>query len=223
MVDVQAQIDAVDRAIAIDEIDGREMRVQTLSQTYHASIADVWNALTTTDRIPRWFLPISGDLRVGGRYQLEGNAGGVVEECRPPDAETAEFRVTWEFGGGPATWLTIRLTSLAAASTRLDLIFTGNADELPEEMWQQFGPSATGMGWDSGLLGLALYVENVTDGISPEEAAAWVMTDEGKSFMRLSADAWANAHVAFGGEPDAAKTAADTTYAMYTGQTEMPS
>ena len=140
----------------------------------------------------------------------------------PPDGGTAQFRVTWEFGGGPATWLTIQLTSLAADSTRLDLIFTGNADELPEEMWQQFGPSATGMGWDSGLLGLALYVENVTDGISPEDAAAWVMTDEGKSFMRLSADAWADAHVAFGGEPDAAKAAADTTYAMYTGQTEMP-
>ena len=25
---------------------------------------------------PPWFLPVSGDLRVGGHFQLEGNAGG---------------------------------------------------------------------------------------------------------------------------------------------------
>lgn len=222
MVDVQAQIDAVDRAIGIEQIDGRELRVQTLGQTYRASIDDVWDAVTQAERIPRWFLPISGDLKVGGRYQLEGNAGGVVEECTPPDGETAQFRVTWEFGGNPPTWLTIRLSADAPESTRLDLIFTGNADELPEEMWQQFGPAATGMGWDSGLLGLALYIEGAQDGISPEDAAAWVMTDEGKSFMRLAADAWAQAHITLGGDPDAAKAAADATYALYTGQTEMP-
>jgi uncharacterized protein YndB with AHSA1/START domain len=222
MVDVQAQVQAVDRAVALDEIDGRSIRVQTLGQTYRASIGDVWNAVTTIDRIPRWFLPITGELKVGGRYQLEGNAGGVVEECSPPADGAAQFRVTWEFGGAPPTWLTIKLSSLGAESTRLDLIFTGNADELPEEMWQQFGPAATGMGWDSGLLGLALYVENATDGISPEEAAAWVMTDEGKEFMRLAADAWADAHIADGADPDAAKAAAHTTYLMYTGQAEMP-
>jgi uncharacterized protein YndB with AHSA1/START domain len=222
MVDVQAQIDSVDRAMGIEEIEGRELRVQTLGQTYRASITDVWDAVTTPDRIRRWFLPISGELKLGGRYQLEGNAGGVIEDCTPPDGTTAQFRVTWEFGGGPTTWLTIRLTSDAPESTRLDLIFTGNADELPEEMWQQFGPAATGMGWDSGLLGLALYVAGAKDGVSPEEAAAWVMTEEGKTFMRLSADAWAQVHIDFGGEPDAARTAADTTYAMYTGQSPMP-
>lgn len=222
MVDVQAQIDAVDRAIGIEEADGRTLRVQTLGQTYRASIGDVWDAITTPDRIRRWFLPISGELKLGGRYQLEGNAGGVVEECSPPEGDAAQFRVTWEFGGGPPTWLTIRLSSLGDESTRLDLIFTGNADDLPEEMWQQFGPSATGMGWDSGLLGLALYVAGAKDGVSPEEAAEWVMTDEGKRFMRLSADRWAAAHIADGYDPDAARAAADATYAMYTGQAPMP-
>ena len=44
----------------------------------------MWDAVTSAERIPRWFLPISGDLRLGGRYQLEGNAGGEVLECAPP-------------------------------------------------------------------------------------------------------------------------------------------
>ena len=32
---------------------------------------------------PRWFLPISGELRLGGRYQLTGNAGGTDHPLRP--------------------------------------------------------------------------------------------------------------------------------------------
>jgi uncharacterized protein YndB with AHSA1/START domain len=219
MVDVQAQIEAVDRGLTTDESDGRTMRTQTLAQTYRARIGDVWDAVTSATRIPRWFLPISGDLRVGGSYQLEGNAGGTVEECVPPNDGSAHYRVTWVFGGGAPTWLTIRLTELDAASTRLDLIFTGDVAELPAEMWEQFGPAATGMGWDSGLLGLALHLGDGNPEVTPETAAEWTAGEEGKSFMRLSADAWAEVHIATGGDPAAAKAAADTTYAMYTGQT----
>jgi hypothetical protein len=78
------------------------------------------------------------------------------------------------------------------------------------------------MGWDSGFLGLASYLGGGEDGISPEDAAAWVATDEGKSFMRASADAWAGAHEADGAEPALAKAAADTTYGMYIGETAPP-
>jgi hypothetical protein len=39
---------------------------------YPASQSDLWDAVTNADRIPRWFLPVSGDLRLGGHYQLEG-------------------------------------------------------------------------------------------------------------------------------------------------------
>jgi uncharacterized protein YndB with AHSA1/START domain len=54
------------------------------TRTYPTDHDDLWEALTSAGRIPRWFLPITGDLRVGGRYQLEGNAGGVVEEGDQP-------------------------------------------------------------------------------------------------------------------------------------------
>ena len=78
MVDVTAQIDAVERGVETTQRDGEEVRVQRLAQVYPATIDDVWDAVTSADRIPRWFLPISGDLRLGGRYQLEQNAGGEV-------------------------------------------------------------------------------------------------------------------------------------------------
>jgi hypothetical protein len=60
--------------------------VLTVSQTYEGTLDDLWDACTNPKRIPRWFLPVSGDLRVGGRYQLEGNASGTIERCDPPNS-----------------------------------------------------------------------------------------------------------------------------------------
>ena len=61
--------------------DGATTKIAIARRTYPTDQADLWDALTDAERIPRWFLPISGDLTVGGRYQLEGQAGGVVERC----------------------------------------------------------------------------------------------------------------------------------------------
>ena len=91
MVDTTTQIGAVDRALEMLEVDGAPARAQSLTQSYPSPIDDVWDAVTTAERIARWFLPVSGDLRLGGRYQLQGNAGGEVLECRPPADGTAGY------------------------------------------------------------------------------------------------------------------------------------
>ena len=63
-----------------------------------APIEDVWDACTTAERIGRWLMPVSGDLRrLGGKYQLEGNAGGEIVSCEPPRL----LRVTWALGRPP--------------------------------------------------------------------------------------------------------------------------
>lgn len=218
MVDVDAQLNAVERGIQTKDVDNVRSYVQTLAQTYPSPIDDVWDAVTSAERIPRWFLPVSGDLRLGGKYQFEGNAGGEIVRCEPPQDGRAGYTVTWGNGMGEPTIVQVRLTALDAASTRFELENVAAADSIPEGFWEQFGPSATGMGWDSGLLGLASYFSGGEDGISPEEGQAWLATDEGKSFLRGSADAWARAHIADGADPEVANAAATTTYGMYTGE-----
>lgn len=222
MVDVNAQIAAVQRAVRSDERDGAQTRVQTLTQTYPSPIDDVWDAVTSAERIPRWFLPVSGDLRLGGRYQLEGNAGGEVLACDPPSGDEARYRVTWEFGGG-MSWLEVALRSTGEESTRVELIHTARVADLPPGFWDIYGPGATGVGWDGGLLGLALHLAGSTD-LPPEAAEAWAFTDEGRAFYRASADGWAAAQIADGAEPAVAHAAADATFGFYTGETlvEMP-
>lgn len=215
MVDVHAQIAAVQRDVRTGTVGENATRVQRLVQEYRAPIADVWEAVTTPERIRRWFLPVSGNLRMGGTYQLEGNAGGEILECEPPQGASAHYRVTWAYGGGADTWLTVRLSAVGQAGTRLELEHVARVVDVPAEMWDQYGPAATGIGWDQGLLGLALHL---ADGaaLNPEDAAAWMAGEEGRQFARGSAEAWAAAHVADGADVDAAAGAAAATVALYT-------
>ena len=121
--------------------DGKPTRVVRASRKYPSDQADLWDALTNGDRIPRWFLPISGDLRPGGRYQLDGNAGGTIERCDAPEA----LDVTWEFERN-VSWVFVRL-SYEADRSFLTLEHEMLKDEEGEAHWAQYGPGA---GTDSG-------------------------------------------------------------------------
>jgi uncharacterized protein YndB with AHSA1/START domain len=207
MSDAAAQIAAVERTLATRELPGGEAKVATLSRTYDAHAIEVWDALTHARRISRWFLPVSGELVLDGHYQLEGNAGGVVEECEPP----LRFAVTWEMGD-QVSWVMIRLDD-TDDGTRLTLEHTEHTDP---GHWAQYGPGATGIGWDQALLSLA---HHLGEG-RPIVASAWPQSPEGLDFTRRSGEAWYAAAVGAGEDESAARAAADRTIAAYTAAPE---
>ncbi|WP_446215579.1 SRPBCC family protein [Micromonospora sp. IBHARD004] len=209
MIDVTGQISSVERTVGSRTLPAGQARVSIISQTYDAPLEDVWDACTSAERIPRWFLPISGELRLGGRYQLEGNAGGTVERCDPPHG----FAATWEYGG-EVSWIEVRLSPAGEGRTRFELEHVAHVDD---ERWAEFGPGATGVGWDMGLLGLASHLAADGSGVGPAEAAAWMGSDEGRRFMTLSSERWCEASVAAGTPADEARAAAQRTTAAYTG------
>lgn len=200
------QVGAVTRTVRSCEHEGKPARALVATQEYPSEMVDVWDAVTNPERIPRWFLPISGDLKVGGRYQFEGNAGGVVRECDPPRS----FSVTWEFGG-QVSWLEVRLTEPTEGRTSLQLEHIVHVDE----QWEQFGPGAVGVGWDSGLLGLSNHLASGA-AVDPREAMAWMASEEGREFMTSSSDAWCEANIAAGANEADARAAAARTTAAYT-------
>ena len=102
MIDVQHQLNAVRRSVGRKTFEAREARVVSVSQTYDTDAADLWDACTSIERIPRWFLPVTGDLQLGGRFQLEGNASGEVLSCDPPRT----FTTTWE-AMGATSWVEV--------------------------------------------------------------------------------------------------------------------
>ncbi|MBW0117292.1 SRPBCC family protein [Pseudonocardia abyssalis] len=194
----------VSRSIGTRTVDGAQVRSATIARTYPTDIDDLWEACTTAERIARWFLPVTGDLRVGGRYQLEGNAAGTVEECEAPH----RFLVTWEFAGGVSR-VTVTLTALDADHTRLELEHVG---DVPEDFWDRYGPGATGIGWDLGLLGLARHLDDPSARI---DEAAFGASEEGRRFITESGDAWCAAAVAGGLDERAQREAADRSIAFY--------
>jgi hypothetical protein len=209
MTDVTHQTETVARHVGTRVLpDGAEAQVVGVSQVYAGDVEDVWDAVTSAERIPRWFLPVSGDLRVGGRYRLEGNAEGEVLTC---DAPTA-FSLTWEFGGD-VSWVEVELTPVDGGRTRLELRHIAR----PSPHWETFGPGAVGIGWDSGLHGLALHLASGGEAVDHAAAAAWLASDEGVAFLTASSEGWFAADVARGTDPAVARAAADRTLAAYTG------
>ena len=133
VIDVDEHISAVRRQVGSRVLEAGEARVVTISRPYAAALDDVWDACTNSERIPRWLLPVSGELRLGGRYQLEGNAGGVVERCDPPRS----FAATWEYGGD-VSWIELRLDP-DGDGTRFTLEHIAHVDDA---RWAEFGPGA---------------------------------------------------------------------------------
>ena len=208
MIDVAQQIDAVHRSVS-GEGTG-ETRTVTISQTYAADVEDVWDACTTPGRIARFFLPISGELREGGRFQLEGHAGGTITSCDAP----RRFEATWE-SMGTTSWIAVSLEADGDGRTKLTLDHTVPVDDH----WSQFGPGAVGVGWDMLLLGLSLHL-GAPDGVVDKDAvAAWMASADGLAFTVRSSEAWGSAHAAAGTEPaEEVAAQAARTLAAYTGE-----
>ncbi len=190
---------------------GKPAIVAVATRTYDTTVADLWNALTTRERIQRWFLPIEGELTLGGRYQLKGNAGGTITRCDPPEA----LDVTWEFGGG-MSWVNVRLAP-DGDRARLTLEHIAPRDGIGEEHLKKFGPGAVGVGWDLTLEGLSLHLASGGAPVDPAAFEAWSRSIEGKSFIRASGEAWGAAHAASGEDPEEARARAERTIAFYTG------
>ena len=196
----------VTRELRIGEREGAPTRIAVARREYATDPADLWNALTDAERIPRWFLPITGDLEVGGRYALEGNASGTVESCDAPHA----FAITWEMMGAPS-WVTVTLTP-SARGTELELVHEAH---VPEEFWGVYGPGAVGIGWDGALMGLGLHLASGAN-VTGELAEAFPFTDEGRAFFRAAADGWTDAAIASGEDAALMRAAGDGAYAFYT-------
>lgn len=212
-VDVDHEIRRTDRSLGARDHDAGELRAVTITKVYDGTVEELWDAVTSAERIPRWFLPISGDLRLGGRYQLEGNAGGEITACDPPHA----FDATWVYQaeGMPdpgVSWIEVRLAAEGEGQVRLTLVHVAEVDDT---MWDQFGPGAVGIGWDQGLLGLSRHLATGA-AVDAAAAMAWMAGDEGKRFTTLSGEGWYAAEVAAGVDEPTARRHADATIAAYT-------
>jgi uncharacterized protein YndB with AHSA1/START domain len=206
-MDLERFVGGTTRTVTAGDRDGRESRCVQVTRDFATTVEDLWQAVTDPERLPRWFLPVSGDLRPGGRFQLEGHAGGEVLVCEPPE----HLALTWE-SGEQVSWVDVRLSPTADGGVRLELSHTVPVDDH----WQQFGPGAVGMGWELGIMGLVLHLSTGAT-VDKDEVLAWQLTPEAVDLMRRLGDAWCGAQLDGGPDAAAAEGMRDRCVAAYTG------
>ncbi|MDQ7906410.1 SRPBCC family protein [Phytohabitans sp. ZYX-F-186] len=207
MTDVLDELTAARREVGTGPLPAGEGSTVVLRRRYDAEVEDVWDAVTTPERLSRWFLPVSGDLRVGGTYQLVGNAAGEILQCQPPRL----LRVSWLYGEDAprgTSEVEVRLAPSPLGGTEFELTHTAIVDE---EFQTKYGPGATGVGWDLSLMGLALHLA----GGGIEDPAEFEASEEAREFSRRSAEAWGRAHLAAGADPEQVAAAVEATTKFY--------
>lgn len=211
MKDLLDELAAVHRQMGKGTVPYGEAYTVELRRRYDEQIDDVWDAITRPERLRRWFLPVTGDLRLGGQFQLEGNANGEILQCEPPRL----LKASWLFGGAPdgTSEVEIRLTPGPDGDTELELIHVAAFDPV---FFPTYGPGAGGVGWDLGLLALALHlVGRESNHLRLGNPAESAPSPEEREFSRRSAAAWGEAHLAAGGDPQQAAAAVEATTKFY--------
>jgi len=209
MKDVLDELAAVHRVMGKGSVAAGEAYTVELRRRYDAEIEDVWDAITSPERLARWLKPVTGDLRLGGKFELEGGEHGDILRCESPRL----LKVSWLFGPEADDWpgtseVEVHLAPGPTGDTEFELI---HAAVVGEPSFPTYGPGAGGVGWDLGLLTLARLladdeIENLTE---------FQESPEGREFCRRSAAAWGHAHLAAGGDPEQVAAAVEATTKFY--------
>ena len=172
----------VRRSVSTVTRDGGELRLLTVERTLDARAAEVWSALTTAERIARWWRPVSGDLEVGGRYRLDGQASGEVLDCVP----TERLALTWE-DDGRVSWVDLSLRP-TDAGTLLQLDHAVPADD---PAYAELGPGGSGTGWEVALAALAEHLADpgADPGADRVEPSTEFLAGSGAAWREAAAEA----------------------------------
>lgn len=127
-----------------------------MEDLYDTSVKDVWSAVTEPDRLSRWIVEVTGDLRPGRQFHARFTSGsegpGRVDECVPH----SRVLVTMNPGGDDETVIEATLTE-EGGRTRLVIEERG----LPLEEVAGYGA-----GWQA-------HMEDLTSYLAGHEAGNW--------------------------------------------------
>jgi uncharacterized protein YndB with AHSA1/START domain len=200
IIDIAEQIGATSREVSRQHTESGETVAVTLQRRYPADPTDVWQAITDPERVRRWFLPLTGDLREGGNFELEGNASGDIVKCEPPRHLVVTF-------GGESSIVDVQLSG-DGQQTLLKLTHS-----VPVELaGSGAGALYVGPGWDGALMGIALYLA----GEVPEDPVAAANSPQVQDFNVSSIKQWVASIEASGtADADAISAAQQASLAQF--------
>ncbi len=181
VIDVTQQIRDVERRVGSRSLEAGPTRTVTISQTYGTDIDDLWDACTNPERIPRWFLPITGELGSAVAISSRATRAG---RSRSASRRNGLF-ATWEIGGD-VNWIEVRLArAIGADATRARAHRARRRRHV-----DAVRSGRRGIGWDMALIGLVPHLAS-GDPVDRESAMAWMTSEAGRNSSRRAARAGA--------------------------------
>ncbi|NIJ11859.1 uncharacterized protein YndB with AHSA1/START domain [Saccharomonospora amisosensis] len=184
MIDIADQLSATCREVRAASAAGEAVSV-LLRRRFPATIDNVWQAVTEPDQLARWFPRVTGDLRPGGCFKVEGETDGVILGCEPPHL----LRLSW---GDERNVVEVRLAAdehsgeAGGAATIVELVHA--ADPAVADCLR------SGPGWDVAFLALERHLRAQPMG----DPAAWRSSQQVQTFCQHSVSAWARVTEATG-------------------------
>lgn len=175
-------VDETERELGRRTIGAGDAHSAIMRRIYPAPIDEVWSAITDPNRINRFFLPVSGDLREGGSFSIEMNADGEILKCDAPHL----LRLTWSFEGAVPDEVEIRLTEVEGG-TQLELEHASVRDVLVSSD-PRVGDWGVGAGWEAPLKYLGKYLAGE---LPNKPSLEWYEpTEEDAALSRDASMAW---------------------------------
>ncbi|WP_114856428.1 SRPBCC domain-containing protein [Brachybacterium sp. YJGR34] len=197
-------VDAVRRELEIEEQvrEGRPLlRVSlTLATNLTLAPAQLWPLLTRAEQLGRWYGPVTGDLREGGRFRAPDGAEGEILEVEEPH----RIALHW-IRHDLVEPFQLRLDPEDDGTTRLRLVRTALVDRAE---FDRAGPGALAMPWEIALLALAAHTGGWRAGClldAPAPTRDWLRSTEGAAVVRAWSVRWAAQSVAAGVDEAAAR------------------
>ncbi len=205
MQNLFAQVELVNRRVEKRELGGKAACATILESVYDTEISNLWDALTNKKRLPRWFAPVDGDFKLGGRFQIKGNAEGEITHCE----HEKRFELTWEFGGD-VSWVIVEVKP----DNDKARLFLEHLAYSESEHFETYGPGATGVGWDLALVGCDYYVQTAQS----IEETDFMTSSKAKEIISYSAKDWGEEAIKAGFDRQESILAASTTEKFYLGE-----
>lgn len=143
--------------------DGAAPHAVRFERTYPTSAADLWDALTTPERVGRWMGTLTGDLRAGGDFHLDtsdpadspdedSRSWGRVLECEPGQ----RLLLTWEATGQATSQVEVTTSAVGQQA-----LLTLEHRDLPEASARGYGA-----GWHD-------FLDRLEDDLTGRPQADW--------------------------------------------------
>jgi hypothetical protein len=155
-----------------------------MSMPVSGALDEIWGALVKREKLQHWLGGVTGQLSKGGKFHLGEQATGQITVCEPK----RRLAMIWQ-QGQVQTGLDITLARVGKAKqSQITLKVAAKMQDLPENAWQRFGPSALGIGWEWVMTRFAAYL--LDPKAHPINIAEFAKTPDAQSFVTQAFEGW---------------------------------